>query len=93
MRTDTASGEKSLRITPHTLDTVEFSVGDETRVGLLHLPDGGGWYPAVVVIGTAAGNLSESLTEFLVDLGYAVLTFDEAARHWRRLGWRLRIVC
>src|SRR5688572_30001409 len=65
------------RMTPHTLDTVEFSVGDEGRVGLLHLPEGSGWYPAVVVIGEAADGPEAPLTDFLVDSGYAVLTFDE----------------
>jgi hypothetical protein len=64
-------------MTPHTLDTVEFSVGDEGRVGLLHLPEGSGWYPAVVVIGEAADGPEAPLTDFLADSGYAVLTFDE----------------
>lgn len=63
-------------MTPPSLDTVEFNVGAATQEGRLHLPEVGGWYPAVVVIGQAGDDLDMPLTGFLTDLGYAALTFE-----------------
>lgn len=53
-----------------------FNVGGVPAIGLLCLPEGEGWYPAVVVAGEPPEGTGEALIQTLIDLGYAVLTFD-----------------
>ena len=59
----------------------EFHIGEATQVGLLYLPEGEGWYPAVVVAGDPASDEPEAgLPQHLTALGFAVLTFDAGER-------------
>jgi hypothetical protein len=58
---------------PHTLDAQPFDLGGQSIIGTLYLPEGAGWYPAVVLVGDVAG---EDLPYFLLGQGYAVLTFE-----------------
>jgi hypothetical protein len=60
-------------MTPHSLAAQEFSIDGQLFVGTLYLPEGDGWYPAVVVAGEDPG---EAAAHFLLGLGLAVLTFD-----------------
>jgi hypothetical protein len=58
---------------PHTLDPQPFDLGGQSIIGTLYLPEGAGWYPAVVLVGDVPG---EDLPHFILGLGCAVLTFD-----------------
>ena len=66
---------------PHTCEPQAFTVGDTPAVGLLCLPEGAGWYPAVVVAGEPPEGGAEALTQHLLGLGFAVLTFDAPTGH------------
>ncbi len=64
----------------HTLDSQTFNAGEELVVGTLYLPEGAGWYPAVVVVPDPA--VDTDLTPLLrlaLDHGYAVFSFEPAS--------------
>ena len=57
----------------------EFSLGDAAQVGTLYLPEGDGWYPALVLVADAAGpSETETYVAAALGQGYAVLTFEAA---------------
>jgi hypothetical protein len=65
--------------TGYTMEIQEFSMGDSTGLGTLYLPEGDGWYPALVLVLDPAGPFeTEPYVAAALGQGYAVLTFEAA---------------